>query len=96
MNDQPSFWEIPSHGAARHTDPQTSKDAAKNTDATHLEGIFVDCLRRYGPCTGKDVAEHTGIALNSITPRMAPLRRKLLIEDSGQRKDRQIVWKLKE
>jgi hypothetical protein len=32
--------------------------------------------------------------LNCITPRFAPLRRKGLIKDSGQRRDKQIVWVL--
>lgn len=44
--------------------------------------------------TGKELALFTNLPLNSITPRFAPLRRKGLIKDSGERRDKQIVWVL--
>jgi hypothetical protein len=42
--------------------------------------------------TGKEIAQATGLNLNTVTPRFAPLQRKGCIKDSGQRRDRQIVW----
>jgi hypothetical protein len=94
----------PTHGGypdaqplARNTDPQTSHDAA----ATIGGGKLVDLILRelswpaaeLAGMTGKELANRTGRSLNSITPRLAPLRRAGLIHADGKR-DKQIVWKL--
>lgn len=94
----------PTHGGypdaqplARNTDPQTSHDAA----ATVGGGKLVDLILRelswpaaeLAGMTGKELANRTGRSLNSITPRLAPLRRAGLIHPAGKR-DKQIVWKL--
>lgn len=44
--------------------------------------------------TGHEIAIALGgiHLLNSVTPRLAPLRREGLIKDSGMRRERQIVW----
>lgn len=85
------------HGAARHTDPKTSKVAAAEVNAGDLEVVFLCCLYRHGNKTSEEVAKVTGCPLNSISPRTAPLIRKELIVDSGERRPgasgkKQIVW----
>jgi DNA-binding MarR family transcriptional regulator len=58
---------------ARHTDPATSHDAAK-FDVTRLERIVHETVRRHpNGLTAEEVADITGIDLQSITPRFKPL-----------------------
>jgi len=90
---------FPECGRARQNDPQTAKDAAKSVEASRLQRIFLETLRRYGPSTAEEVSERTHILLNSISPRTAPLVKKGLIRDSGERRAgrsgrKQIVWTL--
>lgn len=80
---------------ARANDPATSKQAGKRVNK--YEQAVLDLLRglyAWQGYTGKQIASLTGHPLNCITPRFAPLRRKGLIKDSGQRRDKQIVWVL--
>lgn len=84
-------------GPARSTDPATSKGKRKvnkyeQAVLVTLSGGYYE--PRESGWTGKEIAEYTSNPLNCITPRFAPLRRKGLIKDSGQRRDRQIVWVL--
>lgn len=72
------------HGAYRHTDPETSKEAAK-FDVTKLEGEVYAVLRDR-PSTAEEIAQALGKALPTITPRFAPLIRKGLIYDTGERR----------
>lgn len=77
---------------ARSNDPATSKGKRKVNQYEQSVLTYLD-LNRFLGGTGKEIAgKHT--ALNCITPRFAPLRRKGLIKDSGQRRDKQIVWVL--
>ncbi len=87
---------------ARTTDPDTSHAAAGAVKLSVLEAKVIEALKRDAGSfddtpdlglTGKDLAGHTGAPLNSITPRLAPLRRKGLIHSCGKR-DRQHVWRL--
>lgn len=84
--------------AARSNDPATSKGKRKVNKyeeavlaALGKDSMFGSDQRAY---TGKEIAQLSGNPLNCITPRFAPLRRKGLIKDSGQRRDKQIVWVL--
>jgi hypothetical protein len=77
---------------ARTNDPATSKGKRRVNQYEQSVLTYLSLYREDGG-TGKEIAgKHT--ALNCITPRFAPLRRKGLIKDSGQRRDKQIVWVL--
>lgn len=100
MNDQLNFWEEPEYGLARHTDPQTAKDAAQSVRVTHIELIVAAAIRRAGShgLIAAELPEATGLALNTVTPRTRPLCMKGIIFDSGERRPApsgrmQIVWK---
>jgi hypothetical protein len=77
---------------ARANDPATSKGKRK---VNKYEQAVLNSLRftKEGR-TGKEIASDEEHPLNCITPRFAPLRRKGLIKDSGERRDKQIVWVL--
>ena len=88
-----------SHGLARHTDPDTSHAAALSVDVSQLERIYLETLRA-NPMglTNEEIAERTGLPLNSISPRSKPLRDKNLIFDSTYRRPTSsgrssIVWR---
>lgn len=72
------------HGAHRKDDPDTSKEAAQ-LDVSKLEARVYELLR-FKPLTAEELAFSLNKSLQSITPRIAPLRRKGLIYDSGIRK----------
>lgn len=83
-------------GLARNTDPDTSHEAAK-LNTTTLESRVFEVINANGPMTTEEIARATGIDLQSITPRIAPLRRKGMIYDTGMRKKGEagrprIVW----
>jgi DNA-binding transcriptional ArsR family regulator len=92
--------EMPEHGRARCADPDTSKAAAKSITANALEAIVLCALqRRPDGLTTHELADLTGLSLVSISPRMAPLRKKNLVRDSGERRltstgSKAIVWKI--
>ena len=83
------------HGAHRKDDPDTSKEAAQ-LDVSKLEGRVYELLR-FKPLTTEELAFSLNKPLQSITPRIAPLRRKGMIYDTGIRKRGEagrprIVW----
>lgn len=80
---------------ARVTDPVTSKDAAKVSKRASIKDHILLELAIHGGCTGKEIANRCAIPLNSITPRFKELVDSGQIEDSGERRDRQIVWRIK-
>lgn len=88
--------------AARATDPDTSQAAARSLDIQPMQReILIALHHNPGGLTGTQLAEATNLSLNTVTPRFAPLQRKGLIRDSGQRRPgpsgrRQIVWVLTE
>ena len=72
-------------GLARNTDPDTSHEAAKLKTST-LESMVLEAINANGPMTTEEIARATGIDLQSITPRIAPLMRLGLLIDTGLRK----------
>lgn len=84
---------------SRSNDPATSKGKRR---INKYEQAVLSCLAS-GPKTGKEMVAICGFPLNSITPRLAPLRRKglikakqVLIDGAYQniKRDKQIVWVL--
>lgn len=89
------------NAAARHSDPTTSHDAARSiegTEATRMEAkVFSAILGSHHGLTTHEISEITGIPYWSVTPRIRPLVRKGLIEDShgkraGDSGRQSIVW----
>jgi hypothetical protein len=97
---QPSLFDNPEIGRARHSDPPTAKAAAKSVDVADLEGKVLDALRRHvDGLTTHQLADYLDIPLVSVSPRMAPLRTKGLVCDSGDTRRigtgrASIVWKV--
>jgi hypothetical protein len=95
MSQQQTLFPEKEFGAARRTDPETSKAAAKSVDATDLESQVYGAL--WTPRTAHEIAEKLGLPLNTVSPRTAPLQRKGFIKDSGARREgpsgrKSIVW----
>ena len=86
-----SFGDAEAH--ARTTDPGTSHEAAARVDANALEGMVVGSLKELGPGTTTEIASRLDRHSWSISPRMAPLERKGLVERTGEKKDRSQVWR---
>lgn len=87
--------------APGHRDIDTSIEAARSiaTSAGRLQRTALFALQEVGlrGLTSQELADRTGIDFASIQPRTSELRRKGLIEDSGQRRHnrngkRAIVW----
>lgn len=72
---------------ARRNDPQTSKEAAKAVPVQRLENMVYEAIKGSNGLTADELQQILpGVALNSITPRIAPLIKKGYIEDSGERR----------
>jgi predicted HTH transcriptional regulator len=87
---------------ARRTDPETAHDSAKKERgerASRLEKEIFDTLKRNpNGLTNHEIVEVTGLSWNTCTPRIAPLVRKNMVMDSGERRKGPtshscIVWK---
>lgn len=63
---------------ARTHDPDTSHAAAEGVKVNHLEAEVCRALDHFGERGGNcwDIAQFLDLSLQSITPRMAPLRKK--------------------
>jgi hypothetical protein len=85
-------------GYARNTDPHTSHDAAHHVDTAKLEGLVLDVLKKSpGGLTTLQISEALHMRRDTISPRLAPLKRKHLVKDSGKRRAyksnrKSIVW----
>jgi predicted transcriptional regulator len=84
-------------GAARITDAETSKEAAK-LNTSFLQQQVLSVLIKEGPMTAEQVSEFTGISQQSLTPRFRPLAEKGLIMDTGERRKNRsgksaILWR---
>lgn len=71
-------------GLARHSDPETSKQAAA-LDTSAVKAIVVNALRTNGPGTTKQIAAWTGLELVTVSPRMVDLENRGLVVRDGKR-----------
>lgn len=96
--NESALRSIGAEARARTLDPVTSHEAAKVQVPTKLREQIVFALAathlRDAGLTGHQMADATGRKLNSVTPRLAELRKAGIIKDSGRREDKQIVWTL--
>lgn len=83
---------------ARTEDPDTSWDAA---DAANAAGLpqrharrILDVLDKMGPSTSKEIGALTDLGQVAVARRMSELRDAGLVEDTGERRERSIVWRL--
>ena len=91
-------WELGwrSVARARNEDPETSKEAARRIShrLTELETLVLSALQEaghYGATSG-EVAEATGVDLQSVTPRFAPMAERGLVVRTKSRRDGRYVW----
>ena len=76
-------------GLARHTDPQTSHEAASVVKVGKLYLSILEILKEHmhrtpPGLTPNQVAETTGLPTNSVSPRFRPMRQKGLIVRTGE------------
>lgn len=76
---------------ARRTDPDTSRSAAARIDGSGLAERVLGALAD-GDATTHELAERLGLSLVTVSPRLAPLRRKGLVVEAGRR-DGRTVWR---
>jgi hypothetical protein len=99
------YWED-GEAYARGSDPETSHDAAeevKGKRATRLEMeaykvLLEELDKNEGGLINDQIVERSGYEWKTITPRLAPLCRKGLAFDTGDRRkgeagQYQVVWK---
>ena len=72
----------------RTTDPDTSMDAAEKIDSTTLEQQVYEVIAKHpGGCIAEEVMSYfPNHGVQTISPRFAPLLRKGLIQDTGERR----------
>lgn len=102
MTDQLDLIPQDGEAHARRSDPATSKDAADALEgevATRMELKVLAALRNSpNGATTHELVGLTGLPYESVTPRIKPLRKKGLVEDSGAKrpgpggKRQCIVW----
>lgn len=73
---------------ARKTDPETSKMAAMSFDPTDMEAIVLEVISQFpNGCIFDDILDCLpNIREGSISPRLKPLVKKGLIEDTGEKR----------
>ena len=72
----------------RSSDPITSIEAAEQVDSTKLESMVYEAIAKHpNGCTSDEIMFHfPNHGVQTISPRYAPLIRKGLIEDSGEKR----------
>jgi hypothetical protein len=72
----------------RKDDPDTSMDAAEKVDSTTLERQVYEVIAKHPDgCIAEEVMSHfPNHGVQTISPRFAPLLRKGLIKDTGERR----------
>ena len=82
------FFGTPAFKLARRKDPDTSMDAAEKVDSTTLERQVYEVIAKHPDgCIAEEVMSHfPNHGVQTISPRFAPLLRKGLIEDTGERR----------
>jgi hypothetical protein len=85
--DYQNEFDFEAHGAARRSDPNTSHEAAESIKPSRLHEIIMQTLRqaRTG-LTTHEIAHACGIGYQTITPRMAAMRAKGWVCDTGLRR----------
>jgi hypothetical protein len=83
----PTFGTDPKE-MARTADPDTSHEAAEKVDSAKLERLVFEVIARNpNGMTSDEVMRHfPDHGVQTISPRFAPLIRKGLIEDTGERR----------
>jgi hypothetical protein len=78
----------PTKMMVRTTDPDTSIEAAEKIDSTKLEQMVYEVIAKYPKgCIADNIQKHfPNHGVQTISPRYAPLIRKGLIEDTGERR----------
>ena len=92
----------PRRAKARRTDPETSHEAAESLTSFTLSDMelrVMAALQQEGDMIAEDLCYVTGLPWQTLTPRLATLRRKGVIEDSGTKRKAssgrsQIIWRL--
>ena len=86
-------------GLARHTDPDTSKEAAKSINVNPLEQLVVNYLYEHGASTTEEVCAGLSMEWKTISPRFRPLVNKGKIHEVGtaiaSTNRRVIVWDIR-
>lgn len=85
---------------ARYTDPDTSHEAAQETDTNRLYTLILGLLNEHGGLTTVEMADLAGVGRDSLSPRMRQMVSKNWVEDSGERRKvhtgrKCIVWQVK-
>ncbi len=78
----------PTKMMVRVSDPDTSIEAAEKIDSTKLEQMVYEVIAKYPKgCIADNIQKHfPNHGVQTISPRYAPLIRKGLIEDTGERR----------
>lgn len=83
----------------RNTDPDTAVAAAESIDCTYLENVVHACLVKRGALGGttEELAVELKLPRVTVSPRMAPLKRKGRVRETPMRRKgssgrTQIVW----
>lgn len=90
--------DFTSDAYARKDDLDTSHKAADKVRRGDAERKVHEAFIRGGPANGREIAARTGIDLNTVTPRLRPLRDKgkitFALDKDGERirRDGQYVW----
>jgi hypothetical protein len=84
---QEMLFDHPPKAKARHTDPKTSKLAARDVRAGTLQAVVLNAFDQadFG-LTIEECAAQTGLSVVSVSPRIKPLRLKNLVRDSGRKR----------
>jgi hypothetical protein len=93
QDNTPDMFPVPPFGnhprkMARSTDPDTSQAAAEKVDSAKLERMVYEVICMYpNGCTSDQIIKHfPNKGVQTISPRLAPLIRKGLIYDTGERR----------
>lgn len=78
---------------ARSTDPVESHIAAAKVETTPLEDRVLFALGQR-PMTTHQLAAYLDLSLVTVSPRLAPLRRKGKVQRSGRTDNGRAVWEL--
>lgn len=87
---------------APHSGSDTSRDAAHSIrrEMPRLEALVLSHLSGCSGATAQEIEVATGLAGNTVRPRLVGLRERGLVEDSGERRvttsgRRAVVWRAK-